>query len=93
MKKKQRKSLPRLSLISVANRILAGNVSTKEERQGIIRLMDKVLEENECHRGFDYLTVADLTGAVPAEILPGIWPGDNYIDKFANTDPTRRKYL
>ena len=84
-----RKTFDVNKLVEKANTILSKG-STKDERQGIILLVESILHETGNYKGFNYLKTSD----VPDGELPGIHTNSDGslptdIDPFDNTDHTR----
>jgi hypothetical protein len=57
-------------------------------RQGISEVVSSILMDTGNYRGFRYLHQNE----VPAGFAPGIFPSDNYDERFEGTDPTRIQY-
>jgi len=79
------------ALRSYANDILQMDGLSKDMRNGIILMIERVLHDCGNYNGFNYLSSASLS----KDIIPGIrWNDINgkQIADFENTDRTRRYY-
>lgn len=89
-----RKTVDVGSVLDFVNGILASPVSGQEDlRRGATLVLEHVLHESGNYNGFRYLSEDE----VPDTAKPGIRKGplvstDDCMDRFKNTDSTRRKY-
>jgi hypothetical protein len=63
-----RKTIPIVSMVDIANEMLAKSRINKEERQALCRYLTTVLMANGCYQGFRYL----IDTEVPEGFEPGI---------------------
>ena len=86
-------------IIDIANEMLSQSTGTKDERVGVMRLLESILHDTGNYAGFTYLEKHE----VPANELPGMqsikdndikdMPMNEIYDKrFENTDSTRLRY-
>ena len=92
--------MPKRKTIAVAemtrrvNEMLVHGYSSREERHGMIQVLENMLFATGNYRGFRYLTSREIT---PGE-LPGInlddrgEPHPDLAVRFHDTDPTRIEY-
>ena len=91
----KRKTADISDIVKEANRLLAGtwSANTKEFRNGVIVMLENLLWQADRYRGYRYLTNHEL----PGDIEPGVRYRANgeipdYVERFLNTDNTRRVY-
>jgi hypothetical protein len=92
--------MPKRKTIAVAemtrrvNEMLVHGYSSREERHGMIQVLENMLFATGNYRGYRYLSKRE----VPAGELPGINlddlgnPLEDLMDRFRNTDGTRVEY-
>ncbi len=74
-------------LVDEVNYVLKHPESSRDERHGLITLLESALFEAGAYNGYMYLS--------PDSLDVDVTPGVRYIDGiavFRDTDPTRRKY-
>ena len=92
MRKVLRKTVRVSTLTEIANRLLASPSSTRDERVGVIVLLESSLLTDDAYRGYNYLD-AEQIGFEGCDIKPGIRPERGVTHQFEDTDNTRRVYL
>ena len=93
-----RKTIKVDELMATVNESLAKSTCAPDIRQGMMNVLEHVLNSTDNYRGFRYLTLRD----VPAGEKPGInykvsngvqGPHPDYTKRFENTDSTRVQYI
>jgi hypothetical protein len=90
MRKVLRKTVRASTLTEIANRLLASPSSTRDERVGVIVLLESSLLTDDAYRGYNYLDAEQIGFE---GVQPGIRPERGVTNQFADTDNTRRIYL
>ena len=89
-----RKTVKITTLIKEVNGMLAGSTCTKETREGMIAVLERILLDTDNYKGFRYLSESE----VPAFEKPGIRIEICSIetglpDQYKDTDHTRVAYF
>ena len=99
-KKKPKVNIKVDRILEKGNITLRSQYNTADERLAVMSFVEDILHETDNYRGFQYL--------YPNELPAGVIPGINIIDmsdaatmsvddahslRFANTDPTRIRFL
>lgn len=87
-----KKEIDVLTLRKHVNNMLKNSTCSKEQRLGMIAVLESVLYETNNYSGFRYLEASEI----PELELPGINKFNNLLTfekRFKNTDDTRRYYF
>ena len=88
-----RKTISVSSLKQKVNEMLAQSIC-RQERFGMIRVLEFTLHETGNYRGFRYLTEREVpTGELPGINVDDKGPLDDILARFQDTDCTRVEYL
>lgn len=87
MKNPKRKTIDVAGMVRHANFYLANGGTNRDEREGVIMLLEACLNRAGQYQGFNYLSDKEIDG------IPGIWSDRDENTRFDGTDSTRRVYI